>query len=211
MKTFYCSHCGVLNHVEFELGEPLKFPEKSKFPEKVSNPLILTNSSSWQTYGWELELGFNPQNSYLQRGVSQILLYGFEKAWVTYDDRDRIRIMNGSRFDGSAPINNPEHTNGSCLDFRYPLRVARSIPAIPKDIDWEHMIDLVEHWVSIRNALYPTADIKILLYDEFRDYLAAQYTVWYDDVYSSEVRFVGTTGEGGRAHKDHCHVQIIGV
>ena len=204
-KTFYCSHCGITNHVEFELGEPPRMPEPSlSFPDKVKHPTEPTEVPM-QSMGWNRETN----SCHLQKGVWQILKYGFDQAWIPYA-RDKIRLMNGSESDGSAPSNNPEHTNGECLDFRYPLNVAKLFPAIPKDIDWEHMLDLVELWVDIRNEFYPKATIKILMYQEFLDYMAAQYRTWYD-VYCDAVRFVGTTGEGGRAHKDHCHVQIKGA
>jgi len=166
-KTFYCSHCGTTNHVEFELGEPPRMPETSlpdkvkhpteptevpmqlgepprmpepslSFPDKVKHPTELTEVPM-QSMGWYRETN----SCHLQKGVWQILKYGFDQAWIPYA-RDKIRLMNGSRIDGSAPITNPEHTNGECLDFRYPLNVAKLFPAIPKDIDWEHMLDLVE-------------------------------------------------------------------
>uniref|UniRef100_A0A6M3JBD3 Uncharacterized protein n=1 Tax=viral metagenome TaxID=1070528 RepID=A0A6M3JBD3_9ZZZZ len=210
----------ILDHLledEKSIPEPIPEPPyiepaTDPFPAKARYPTNLYTFPASTTGSWEPENGFPYTSRYLQAGVAQILLYGFDKPYIGSRNRIKFKLMNGSLYDGSAPLDNPEHTGGTRLDFRYPLTVVKDLPETVEDINWIHFKDLVEYWVEIRNELYPEADIKILLYQGYLDYLQRDYADWCS-IYKVFVRFVGTTSDygGDRAHKLHCDVQILGV
>ncbi len=212
-KTFFCSYCGEINHVTFELGEPLTLT----FPKPAGFPLIPEPGKQRIIQIIPFGVGFvcmhNQKFCWIRNDVWAFLLYGIQEITEYAPD---FLLMDFCTESGDF-ASHPQHEGHTRIDGRYPddnddyRQFGGYQPQNLVNIDWKSMFDMMDGVAEFlehvnRQSGKTRFSHKFLIWEGWRNKL----------LYNREIRpswqyIDWTTGEGSMGHKDHWDFGVSGL